>query len=722
MAHDYLHDLCDRLHDTPMQRKLRALAPMPIGVVFIQWPDMTEEDIRGHFREMRRLGFTNLKGQMVCPPMTDERLGEIALDEGILPWWYDIGGWEMITPDLLERLALPRDLDIDAAIEHPAVIAHQTELLRRRLARKAAERQRGIERGRGFLPAEADPNAVAGVVHAPDGTSLRPETVPFFVAWLKGIYPDVEALKHAWNSASSSFGKAAVAWSTWEDVAAGLARFPVREFRHLRDILRFKSDVKLDRLRKRVGENLADDPQEPQRAGGEISIFLPHTSWGIDMEGFAGVIAEGGAFYPSMHPGWHLEEVEFELVRPTYLQASMCADWAKGAWSAPFESSGGPQWWSGGGKVPFVPTVRDLQPAFTFNEGTMTQLLYSYLAAGFRGFGLWCWNPRDAGWEAGEYALCDRNNAVTPRAVRVGRIGQAMRRLRRELWQARKEPVVGLFQDWENDAMWAALATAGRDRYQTEPVKARIGAGRALINANLPWEHVTGRQLAQGLGPRYRAIYLPAVMCLHSGWMDWMEAFVHQGGRLILDMPGAWLDERGHLVPTDAGSRFERLFGVVLHEYGHANNVAHAIGEVEVEGFTAVMTPTTARVVEPYTNGGAAITENRLGDGTAVILGAPAALACLRPGNTAMERLLVRTTLGELSSPFGCQDAIVYRLAAPLADHYFVINDGPARHVALDVRAFQYRGASDPVTGEAIDLGAIAIEADSGRWVRCPKR
>jgi len=297
-----------------------------------------------------------------------------------------------------------------------------------------------------------------------------------------------------------------------------------------------------------------------------------------------------------------------------------------------------------------------------------------------------------------------------------------MRRLRRELWQARKEPVVGLFQDWENDAMWAALATAGRDRYQTEPVKARIGAGRALINANLPWEHVTGRQLAQGLGPRYRAIYLPAVMCLHSGWMDWMEAFVHQGGRLILDMPGAWLDERGHLVPTDAGSRFERLFGVVLHEYGHANNVAHAIGEVEVEGFTAVMTPTTARVVEPYTNGGAAITENRLGDGTAVILGAPAALACLRPGNTAMERLLVRTTLGELSSPFGCQDAIVYRLAAPLADHYFVINDGPARHVALDVRAFQYRGASDPVTGEAIDLGAIAIEADSGRWVRCPKR
>jgi beta-galactosidase len=722
MAHDFLHDLCDRLHDTPMQRKLRALAPMPIGTVFIQWPEMTEEDIRGHFRSMRQLGFTNLKGQMTCAPMTEERLGEIALEEGILPWWYDIGGWEPITPELLERLGLPRDLDVDAAIEHPKMVAHQTDVLRRRLARKAAERARGINRQKGFLPAESDPNAVAGVVHAPEGTTLPPDSVPFFVAWLQRTYADVEALKQAWNARSSSFGRAARDWVTWEDVAAGVPRFPIREFRHLRDILRFKADVKLDRLRQRVQDNMSADPEEPQRTGGEISIFLPHTSWGIDMEGYAGVIADAGAFYPSMHPGWHLEEVEFELVRPTYMQASMCVDWAKGAWSAPFESSGGPQWWSGGGKVPFVPSVQELQPAFTFTEGTMTQLLYSYLAAGFRGFGLWCWNPRDAGWEAGEYALCDRNNAVTPRAIRVGQIGRAMTRLRRELWQARKEPLVGLFQDWENDAMWAALATAGRDRYKMDPVKARIGAGRALINANVPWEHVTGRQLERGLGPRYRTLYLPAVMCLHTAWFDLFEAFVRQGGRLVLDMPGAWLDERGHLVSTVAGSPFERLFGVVLHEYGHANNVPHAIGDVDLDGFTAVMTPTVARVVERYPQGGAAITENRLGNGTAVVLGAPAALACLRPGNTAMEWLLVRTALGDGIPPlFACADAIVYRLAAPAADHYFVLNDGPARTVRLDTGAFRYTGAEDPVSGDPIDLDAIPVEADSGRWVRCMK-
>ena len=49
------------------------------------------------------------------------------------------------------------------------------------------------------------------------------------------------------------------------------------------------------------------------------------------------------------------------------------------------------------------------------------------------------------------------------------------------------------------------------------------------------------------------------------------------------------------------------------------------IGDVPLEGFTAVMTPTTAKVLASYTGyGGAAITENSLG--TAVILGAEASL------------------------------------------------------------------------------------------------
>jgi beta-galactosidase len=66
---------------------------------------------------------------------------------------------------------------------------------------------------------------------------------------------------------------------------------------------------------------------------------------------------------------------------------------------------------------------------------------------------------------------------------------------------------------------------------------------------------------------------------------------------------------------------------------------------------------------------------------------------------------------------------VVYRLAAPAADHYFFINDGPAARVKLDTKKFSYASASDPVTGEKVALGApVELEAYSGRWLRYVKK
>ena len=82
-------------------------------------------------------------------------------------------------------------------------------------------------------------------------------------------------------------------------------------------------------------------------------------------------MAEGGSFYPSIHLTWHFEELHFEVARPVYMQAAMTTDWAKGIWSATWESSGGPSWFSGG-KSPFVDWAQDKTPGFTCHEGTQT--------------------------------------------------------------------------------------------------------------------------------------------------------------------------------------------------------------------------------------------------------------------------------------------------------------------------------------------------------------
>jgi len=699
---EFLVELYDRLHDSPMQRKFRKIAPIHVGCVFIQWPEMTEADIRAHFRLMKELGFTCLKGFMTCPGTTPEQIMHMALDEGIAPWWYDEGGWEPITDKLLDELGIPRDTPVAEIRSNKVFLDYQTKVFRERIDVLA-----GAGEGDGEGP---------DIPYSFD-MKLDPKAVPHFVTWLRKSYGSLKALNDAWNMHHAGIAEGKTLWQTWREAEAGILDVNPKEYRHVRDILRFKADVYLATLRRKVDRALQRDPNEPYRAGGEMGLFLPFAARATDMEGIAEEMARGGSFYPSIHLSWHFEEVDFEVVRPVYMQASLAQDWFKGGWAATWESTGGPQQLSGG--KAWEPAGAAKTAGFTVDDGVMTQLMLSYLAAGFKGFGHWCWNGRSAGWEAGEYALLGRDGKPTARTIKVGQIGQAARRWRDELWAAHKEPLVGVFVDFDNEAMWAAISVCGRDKFRHVPIHARVGVSRALINHNVPWEHVTATDLRKGLARRYRVIYLPAAIALSGDLLDILSNYVCDGGRLVLDMPGAYYDEFGRLLPTGEGTPFEGIFGCVIRDYQYSSNVPRSIEGVALDGFVLDLGLTSAQALAHYDSGAPAIAENRLGKGAGVVLGYEASLTCCRPGDIVAEEMLVRHALGEHCAPYGCDGAIAYRLAAPAADHYFLINDGPATSVTLDTRDQSYHAATDAVTQEALEIGApIELPAHSGRWLR----
>jgi beta-galactosidase len=354
----------------------------------------------------------------------------------------------------------------------------------------------------------------------------------------------------------------------------------------------------------------------------------------------------------------------------------------------------------------------------------MTQLLLSSLAAGSKGFGFWCWSARSAGKEAGESSLLDRHNQVTPRAIRAGQIGLAAQKYRDELWQAHKEPVVGVCLDWENDALWAAISADGHDALRQRPVEARIGVSRALINAGVPFEYVTAADLRAGLGRRYPVLCLPSIVMLPKDILDLLGTFVEQGGRLVMDLPSAWYDEQAGLLSSERGSAFERIFGAVINEFQFAGtNRPEQLAGLDLQGFLVDLTPTHARVVARYAGGKPAVTEAKTGEGTAIILGYEAARACFQPGNGAAESELIQYLLGTITVPFACRGALAYRLAAPEADHFFLINDGPATQATLSTGSLRYARFTDAVTGETlVRARPIAVEANSGRWVRAEKQ
>jgi beta-galactosidase len=105
-----------------------------------------------------------------------------------------------------------------------------------------------------------------------------------------------------------------------------------------------------------------------------------------------------------------------------------------------------------------------------------------------------------------------------------------------------------------------------------------------------------------------------------------------------------------------------------------------------------------------------------------VIVGYEASLACWRPGNAWAQDRLVRHALGKHRSPYACRGALVYRLAAPTADHYFVMNDGEAKSVKLEVRDATYRSWEDPVAEKRLKPGApIALPRHGALWIRCAR-
>lgn len=710
--HDFMVALYDSLHKTPAQDKFNKTHPMPTGVVYVQHPGEGEKEIREHFRQMKKLGFNCLKQIMTVPGWTIEDVSLLALDEGLIPWWFGEGGWEEITPGLLSKLGIPANTPMSVIRNNERMVKYQKELMVDAVKKaisanaKADDKEGGVPRGGSVA---YDP-LVGG-----RGVELNETGEKLFLEWCSKTYGDISNLNKAWNFEHHGLQPPGGAFTSWGDFNKRWRTITGRECRNYFDILRFKVEHSLETANKRAADFKAFYPNFPFRAGGELGLFLPQAWYCVDLESIANMVSKYGSFYPSIHFVWHFNQVNGELERPFYMQASLAADYTKGAWAGAWEATGGPQQLSG---------EKEKTTAFTVDEGVMTQFVLSQIAGGFKGFGLWCWSVRTAGIEVGEYSLLDRNNQVGPRAIKVGKIAQAMNKYRDELWDAHKEPVVGVLTDWNNEAMMAVLSIKSRDQYKQDPINCRVGVSRALMNRNIPYEYVTTRDIRAGLASRYQAIYLPGNLVFTKDLMPLLTKYVEQGGRLIMDMPGAIMDEYSVIYPTGKGSDFEKLFGTAINDFQYSGyNIFNSVDNFPVIGFTIYASPSTANVLAKYDNGNPAIMENKLGKGTAVLIGYEASKMCFKPDNPLAESMLLKYALGDLTSPYKCEDALAYRLASPVADHYFILSDGKAANAKLTFKNFRYKSANDAVTGEPIDLSkTVAIQANNGRWIRCEKQ
>ncbi len=713
------------LNTSPMQERLRQLRPFPVGVVYYQQRGDKLEDIKKQFGMIRNLGYTALKQVEIKspdnPPGFEEQVFHAALDEGISPWYYGRGGWIAISQELIDELGIALELNGNNLKEiqnHPRMIDYQTKKMHERVDKMI--NKPALPKGMGE-PGRNSPY-------------ITERLVPHFAGWLEKTYKTLDNLKAAWNigftdsPAIRNFRDAAsLMKTTYTDEFGNRWGQRSWDFRRMRDAMRFQADLIIDNYKETMELLYAWDPDEPERTGGH-QLFENQAINSWDLEAQAKTASIGGSFYSSIHLTHHFFLMDGEITHPVYMQSRIVADMFKGGWSATWESTGGPTQWSGHHNL-------------TVDGNLMQQLFLSYAAAGLKGIGIWMWNSRGEGWEAGEYALCDIQGDPTERAVVGGNLSKLFQEHRFELWEALDEPVVGILYSWENEAMLGRLSMGGyqlptpvyetnRDRlFRQFHSEARIGISRALMNQQVPFEYVTERDIAAGLADRYPIIYLPYVLALDDSTVKGLKEYVRRGGRIAADFPLLMLDDYGRLNKQMPGSDFEELFGFSTADYYHTNNSPKKFRGVDMNTQFGAIKITHAGVAEAFDDGTPAIIESKYGKGSTLVFNFEAAREAFRPGNDLMETMLVKQVLGNLRPPFkvqGSKNTLVFRRSAPNADHYFLINTGDAERVDILSKDIGYTNAVDIINQKPLPLqpdGSVRIDvpAHSGSWLRLEK-
>jgi beta-galactosidase len=686
-----------------------------VAVVYWQPGDYSVDILRDEFARIRDMGYNAVRFHTadaveIRPGEWDFRRPDewfaAAEDAGIGVIWHM--PWGSPSAATLAKHGLTEDefamLWPDEPSYRSALAEHLTPLIER-------YREHPAMLGYG---GPGEPSAADGNLNA-EYDQLR------FARWLEEKYRTLEALDAAWNlypeignPIAESFDDA---WRLLEGFDAdpsisGVHRAKVN-YGAGRDLLRYFADKMNARLRYLADSIRAIDDDHLTIVGShQLHANQAQLRWH-----FPGWASAGDVYMSSIHMAWHFELAAGEVDRPVYLQAKLTNDYFKGGHTSAYETTGGAVQYSGG-----FPNA--------MSAGAMRRLMFSYLAAGNESIAFWSWNHRPGGWESGEYGMTTLSGRLTPWAREGGRVARAIDRWKDEIWSADQEARVGILEDWDTEAILCfeperhdLQQGVGRFGKGTamQASRARIGAGRAMVNRQVPFQFVTADELREGVGPVWPVLYAPHTRAMSDETLDALADYVQTGGRLIADVQFGFQDCWGKVRPTGPGGRVESLFGAWADVIHDTRTEPMDFNGSPVEGFFGDVEVSDARVLARFADGRVAITEHRLGKGSAVLIGFDAARMCHTPGREDIEALLAELVNVGATPAWQCSAPMAFRLRADQADHYFLINDGPARTALLRAWDAEYTGAIDAVTDEPIDVtGTLAIDlpARSGRWVR----
>ncbi|MFF3865859.1 beta-galactosidase [Micromonospora sp. NPDC001898] len=540
-------------------------------------------------------------------------------------------------------------------------------------------------------------------VHNEYGTTCHCEhTATAFRRWLAARHGDLDTLNAAW---ATSFWSQH--YSDWAQVSTPRATQYLANPGQLLDFRRFWSDTLLEAYAEQRDLLRAANPAVPVTTNYVLGDWVPvdHARWAAEVDLVAvdhypsavdGGAEEQTALAADLARGWARHGARLRTVTGP----GATADGGAGGRS-PGDAAGGAAWLLMESAPNLIYTAGRMH---TKEPGRMARHSLAHVARGSRGAMYFQWRAPAGGAERFHSALVPHAGPDSRVFREAVALGEALERVA-EADGATVEASVAI--GWDAACGWA-LQHPGLPSQRLNHHREVAAAHRALWRAGfgcdvvLPGDHLDG----------YGLLVLPALYLASDATAEWVRAYVHGGGHLVVTWLSGVADEHARVRTGGYPGAFRDVLGVRVEEF-------HPLAdddELPLTGggtgriWTETVRLAGAEPVRAYAGGvlagQPAVTRHRYGAGTAWYVST-------RPDDETYGRLLTDAALAAGAAPT-CPAAPAgveaVRRRSARGSWLFLLNhtDRPRRVPAAGVEL---------LTGAAIDT-AVEVPAGGAAVVR----
>lgn len=315
---------------------------------------------------------------------------------------------------------------------------------------------------------------------------------------------------------------------------------------------------------------------------------------------------------------------------------------------------------------------------------------WACVACGAKGIVLWQYRKERLGFETNDAGLMETDGRENPTSRKLAKVFRIIHENEKHLAAARvPQARVALVYDFDSDLVSRIESSEFNDECSLKKTPfayayktALHGAYHLFWSAGIPVDFVSSHELERIA--QYNVVYLPTLLVVNPKHAGILKEFVAHGGRLIAEGGTGQRDANTWLHTTRPGAGLAELFGLIeverVVDRDEKRSLTLPTGQTVTSPYiNASFQVTTARVLAEYHNGGAALTENAFGKGSAIMTGFSPGLAYLNAPNPAWIPWLAGLT-AQTPRPQPTQgdetDFHVRTLESKEATIYFLFNQG----------------------------------------------